>query len=100
VLLRAIDVFSAVGLMVLFNIGAGLSSPAALTKAVSVNPKLIGSASGLYGFTQMVIGALCTSLSGLGRDPALAAAGVLAASGLISQSAFWMALRNERASIA
>jgi len=97
VLVGAVNVFSAVGLMILFNIGAGLSSPAALTKAVSVNPKLIGSASGLYGFTQMVIGALCTSLAGLGHDPALAAASVLAASGLISQAAFAIALRSERA---
>jgi len=96
VLLGKIDVFSAVGLMVLFNIGAGLSSPAALTKAVSVNPRLIGSASGLYGFAQMTIGAVCTSLSGLGHDPALAAASVLAAAGVISQLSFWVALRSER----
>ncbi|MGO4386854.1 multidrug effflux MFS transporter [Microvirga sp. 2YAF29] len=95
VLLGMVNVFSAVGLMVLFTMGAGLSSPAALTKAVSVNPRLIGSASGLYGFAQMAVGAICTSLSGLGHDPALAAASVLAGAGLISQAAFWIALRHE-----
>ncbi len=95
VLMGMINVFSAVGLMVLFTMGAGLSSPAALTKAVSVNPRLIGSASGLYGFAQMAVGAICTSLSGLGHDPALAAACVLAAAGLISQAAFWIAQRHE-----
>lgn len=95
VLLGTVDAFSMIGLMVLFTIGAGLSSPAALTKAVSVNPRLIGSASGLYGFSQMAVGAVCTSLSGLGRDPALAAASVLAVAGLISQIAFWLALRHE-----
>ncbi|WP_243371646.1 multidrug effflux MFS transporter [Microvirga solisilvae] len=97
VLLGVVDVFSAVGLMILFTMGAGLSSPAALTKAVSVNPRLIGSAAGLYGFAQMAVGAICTSLSGLGHDPALAAACVLAASGIISQVAFGIALRKEGA---
>ena len=97
VLSGTINVFSAVGLMVLFTMGSGLSSPAALTKAVSVNPKMIGSASGLYGFAQMVVGALCTSLSGVGHDPALAAACVLAASGIVSQVAFWRATRHEAA---
>lgn len=97
VLTGQLNVYAAVGLMVLFNIGVGLSSPAALTKAVSVNPRVIGSASGLYGFAQMAIGAMCTSLAGLGSDPALAAASVLAAAGLISQAAFAIALRGERA---
>jgi DHA1 family bicyclomycin/chloramphenicol resistance-like MFS transporter len=96
VLAGELNVYSAVGLMIVFNIGAGLSSPAALTKAVSVNPRMIGSASGLYGFAQMAIGAVCTSLAGLGHDPALAAASVLAAAGLISQAAFAIASRSER----
>jgi DHA1 family bicyclomycin/chloramphenicol resistance-like MFS transporter len=95
VALGELSVLSAVGLMCLFTFGAGMSSPAALTKAVSVNPKTIGSASGLYGFTQMAIGAVCTSLSGLGPDPAFAAAGVLAGAGVVSQLAFWIALRHE-----
>jgi DHA1 family bicyclomycin/chloramphenicol resistance-like MFS transporter len=95
VVLGELTVTGAVGLMCLFTFGAGLSSPVALTKAVSVNPRTIGSASGLYGFTQMAVGAICTSLSGLGQDPALAAASVLAAAGLVSQIAFWIALRHE-----
>ncbi len=86
--------------MLLFTLGAGMASPAALTKAVSVDPALTGSAAGLYGFSQMAIGALCTSLAGLGHDPALASASVLAAAGILGQAAFWMALlpgRKERA---
>jgi DHA1 family bicyclomycin/chloramphenicol resistance-like MFS transporter len=43
----------------------------------------------------MVIGALCTSLAGLGRNPALAAGAVLAGTGLLGQLAFWIALRRE-----
>lgn len=91
----ALSVPLLLGPMFLFTVGVGLASPMALTKAVSVNPKVIGSAAGLYGSTQMAIGALCTALAGLGRDPALAAASVLAAAGVIGQAAFWVAARAE-----
>jgi DHA1 family bicyclomycin/chloramphenicol resistance-like MFS transporter len=82
--------------MFLFTSGAGMTSPAALTKAVSVNPHLTGSASGLYGFTQMAVGAICTSVVAFGRDPALAAVVVLLAASLIAQAAFRFALRAGR----
>ncbi|MBL6080955.1 multidrug effflux MFS transporter [Belnapia sp. T18] len=82
------------GLMLVFTLGIGMASPAALARAVSVNPKVIGSASGLYGFAQMGVGALCTALAGLGRDPALAAAAVLAGASLVAQLAFRIALRR------
>jgi DHA1 family bicyclomycin/chloramphenicol resistance-like MFS transporter len=84
----------AVASMLVFTIGVGISSPTALTLAVSVNPHVIGSASGLYGFAQMGVGAICTALAGLGGNPALSAALVLAGAGIIGQSAFWMALRK------
>ncbi len=83
--------------MMIFTFGAGISSPAALTLAMSLNANAVGSASGLYGFSQMVIGAICTSLVGLGGEPALSAGIVLTASGVLAQAAFWMARR--RASI-
>jgi DHA1 family bicyclomycin/chloramphenicol resistance-like MFS transporter len=79
--------------MFVFTLGAGIASPAALTQAISVDPQVIGSASGLYGFMQMAVGAICTALAGIGRDPALAAALVLAGAGIISQLGFWVALR-------
>lgn len=91
----ALSVPLLLGPMFVFTMGVGLASPMALTKAVGVNPKVIGSAAGLYGFAQMAIGALCTALAGLGRDPALAAASVLAAAGVVGQAAFWMAARAE-----
>jgi DHA1 family bicyclomycin/chloramphenicol resistance-like MFS transporter len=69
----------------------------ALTEAVSVNPHVIGSASGLYGFMQMAVGALCTALAGLGHDAALSTALVLAGASVIGQAAFWIALRGGRA---
>ncbi len=71
----------------------------ALTEAVSVNSRVIGSASGLYGFIQMAVGASCTALAGFGRDPALAAALVLAGAGVVAQISFWIA-RDRQPSVA
>ena len=89
-----------VATMVVFTIGVGIASPAALTQAVSVNPLVIGSASGLYGFTQMAVGALCTAAVGFGGDPALAAALVLAIAGVVAQLSFWVATREYKTVIA
>ena len=78
VLTHHLTVLLAIGPMFVFGMGAGIASPAALTQAISVNPHVIGSASGLYGFSQMGVGAICTALVGLGGDPALTAAIILA----------------------
>ncbi|MCB5362310.1 multidrug effflux MFS transporter [Pusillimonas sp. CC-YST705] len=72
---------------IVYSIAAGLTSPGAAAQAISVKPRLAGAASGLYGCGQMVIGAVCTVLAGLGTDHALSAALTLCASGLIGQ---WM----------
>ena len=81
-----------VGPMFFFTIGAGIASPMALSEAMSVNPHVIGSASGLYGFMQMAVGALCTALAGIGRNPALSTALVLVGAGIVAQISFWIAL--------
>ncbi|MBL6456523.1 multidrug effflux MFS transporter [Belnapia sp. T6] len=94
VLAGGLALWPMLGLMVVFTLGIGMASPAALTRAVGVNPSVIGSASGLYGAAQMGVGALCTALAGLGPDPALAAALVLSGAGIVSQFAFWIALRS------
>ncbi len=83
-----------IGTMFLFTLGVGTGAPAALTQAISVNAQVIGSASGLYGFAQMTVGALCTTLAGLGSDPALAAGLVLAGSGVVAQLCFAVAVRH------
>ena len=80
--------------MFVFTLGSGMGSPASLTLAIGVDTRVIGSASGLYGFSQMLIGAICTALVGLGRDPALAAATILAVTGVIGQIAFRIAIRS------
>lgn len=82
--------------MFIFTIGAGLASPMALTRAVSVDPTAIGAAAGLYGAGQMAVGALCTWLAGFGHNPALAAAVVLTAGGVIGQAALMVAARYTR----
>ncbi|MGJ7608579.1 multidrug effflux MFS transporter [Variovorax sp. LT1R20] len=97
VLTGHLSVALAVGTMFLFTVGAGMASPAALTQAISVNPQVIGSASGLYGSTQMAVGALCTALAGMGhQNPALAAAIVLAGAGIVAQLSFGIALRSQK----
>jgi DHA1 family bicyclomycin/chloramphenicol resistance-like MFS transporter len=86
-----------VGSMLLYTFGVGIAGPAALAKAMGVNPLVVGSASGLYGFAQMGIGAICTALATSGDNPALASGIVLAATGVTAQAAFWLAHRASRA---
>jgi len=83
-----------VAIMIVYCIGAGTCSPAVSTLSISVDPRLTGSAAGLYGFVQMVVGAASTTLAGLGHDPALAASTVLLGAGAIAQVSFRVALRT------
>ena len=87
-------VFAIETLMIVYCIGAGMCSPAVSTLSISVDPRLIGSAAGLYGFLQMTIGAACTTLAGIGHDPAVAACAVLVGASLLAQAAFRVALRT------
>lgn len=96
VLFGTLSVKLVIGLMFVFTIGAGLTAPASLTEAISVDPQVIGSASGLYGFTQMALGAAFTVLAGVGHNPTLAAAAVMVAACVIAQLAFWVALRMRK----
>jgi DHA1 family bicyclomycin/chloramphenicol resistance-like MFS transporter len=97
VLAHRLTVFNTIGIMLFFTCGCGMTSPAALAKAMSVNPRLVGSAAGLYGFTQMAIGAACTALSAAGQDPALSALIVMVVAMAVSQVAFSVALRSDSA---
>ncbi len=79
--------------MFAFTIGLGFASPTAMAQALSVNPHVIGSASGVYGAIQMGVGATCAALAGLGSNPMLSAALVLAMAGLVAQACFFVAIR-------
>jgi len=83
--------------MFAFSIGVGAAAPAALVQAISVNPRVIGTASGLYGSVQMAVGAALVMLAGLGANPMLASAAVLLAAGVVAQASFWMARHEGRA---
>jgi len=49
----------------LSSIGDGLSQPSTMAAGLSIYPRLAGTASGLMGFTQMIVAALGTYLVGL-----------------------------------
>jgi DHA1 family bicyclomycin/chloramphenicol resistance-like MFS transporter len=83
--------------LILFTFGSGMASPMALTRAISVNPTVIGSAAGLYGCAQMGWGALCSALVAIGGDPAVGAGLVLVGGCAIGQFGFWIAGRSRRA---
>ncbi len=81
--------------ILILTYGAGIASPTAMAEALNVNPDISGSSSGLYGFVQMAVGAICTALAGIGSNPALAAGTTLLVAGTIAQLSFWIAQRDE-----
>ena len=83
-------------LMFVFTCGIGITGPTALAKSMNSHPHLVGSASGLYGCTQMTAGAICTSFAAVGSHPALSAVTILTVAALIGQIAIWIALGCER----
>ncbi len=95
-LLGYLNLVAAGVLMFLFTLGVGMAGPGGITKAISVNAKLTGTAAGLYGFVQMLVGALCTALVGLGSSPSMAAGSVLVGAGVIAQIALRLGLKKER----
>lgn len=73
--LGALNAAWLIALTVLMTMGAGMASPAALTRALNTVPSLSGSAAGVYGFSQMAVGALSTYVVGfVAEDPAMACA--------------------------
>jgi MFS transporter, DHA1 family, multidrug resistance protein len=88
-----------VGTMFVFSVGVGAAAPAALVKAISVNPRVTGTASGLYGSVQMAVAGTLVMLAGWGANPAFASASVLLAAGIVAQASFWIA-RNRSAAVA
>ena len=66
-----------------------------LSGAVSVNPHAIGAASGLYGFTQMAYGALCTIIVEVWRPGSVfVVAAVLLVSAVLGQVTLSLAVRR------
>jgi MFS transporter, DHA1 family, multidrug resistance protein len=91
--------FGIIATMFVFSVGVGAAAPAALVKAISVNPRVTGTASGLYGSVQMAVAGTLVMLAGWGSNPAFASASVLLAAGIVAQASFWIA-RNRSAAVA
>ena len=81
-----------VGLVLLFALGVGVASPAAMAKVLSVDPRRVGSSAGLYGFVQMALGALFSIVVGWGSNPAVASAGLLFGATVVAQGCIRVAL--------
>ena len=64
----ALSVWTLTGTMLLYALGTGIGGPNMVAGAMGVDPEAAGSASGLYGFSQMAIGALATLAVGLWHD--------------------------------
>lgn len=85
--------YTLVGGMMIFTLGAGIVSPVAMSEALSVNPKVAGSSSGIYGFLQMSVGALASYSATLGEKPLVTVIIVLLTCLLLAQLCLCMAYR-------
>jgi DHA1 family bicyclomycin/chloramphenicol resistance-like MFS transporter len=96
VLMHRLSVPSIMAVMLVLALGLGLANPPAIGKAMSIDPRLYGSASGLYGAIQMAAASILTGLVASGPEPALAAALAMLLSNLIALGCFRWGLRGER----
>lgn len=94
VLMHRLNVSGLVSVVLVFSFGLGIANPAAMGRAMAVDPRLYGSAAGLYGCLQMSAGATTTSLTALGAEPALAAAVVMLSVIAFVGVCFEVGLRN------
>lgn len=86
-----------VATMMVYSLGVGACVPAASAASMAVNPKAAGSAAGVYGASQMSIGALCAATVSMFHDHGQAAFIVLVVAGVVGQLGFRAAIRAERA---
>lgn len=89
-----------VAAMMVYSLGVGACVPAASAASMAFNPRAAGSAAGVYGASQMSIGALCAATVSLFDDHGLAAFIVLVVAGVVGQLGFRVAVRAERAGAA
>ncbi|MBS7541932.1 Bcr/CflA family efflux MFS transporter [Ancylobacter oerskovii] len=75
----------------------GFANPGAATLAMSANPHAVGTASSLYGFIQMAVGALVTLCVGLIGHDSLSVGGIVTASMSIGLAGLLIARRAGRA---
>jgi DHA1 family bicyclomycin/chloramphenicol resistance-like MFS transporter len=91
----AFSIWTLMGPMLVFTLGAGMCTPLAQAGAVGADPKRIGAAAGLYGFGQMAVGAISSFLVTLfGEAQTLPMALIMLAFGSLGQACFAL-LRRE-----
>ena len=90
-LASVVSKFQLVALMMIFTFGAGVVSPVAMSEALNVNPRIAGSASGIYGFLQMCVGALSSYIVTLFDRPLMVMVVVLLTSLLFALVCFRIA---------
>lgn len=84
-----LSVPTVVGPVMLITAAAGFAGPMAVAGAVNADPKAIGAASGLYGFMQMMFGALCTLIVSLAStNSVLPVALILMSAAVMGKAAF------------
>lgn len=88
-----ISIASVVVPMLFYSFGSGMVSAPSLAAALGVDPKAAGSASGLYGFMQMLVGSFCTMLVGFGGEPAVSAGMIMLGCSVLAQFFFRMKAR-------
>lgn len=90
-----LSVPTVVGPVMLITAAAGFAGPMAVAGAVNADPKAIGAASGLYGFMQMMFGALCTlAVSLWATNTVLPVALILMGAAVAGKAAFRHAARG------
>jgi DHA1 family bicyclomycin/chloramphenicol resistance-like MFS transporter len=70
--------------MSLYALGVGVAAAPAVIVTIGVKPGVTGSASGLYGFCQMIVGASCSTLAAIGGNATLEIAAILLASSMLA----------------
>jgi DHA1 family bicyclomycin/chloramphenicol resistance-like MFS transporter len=87
--------WSLFGPVTLLGLGNGMSMPNAIAGAISVDPRVAGTASGLAGFLQMLIAALFAQLAGMWQNgtpyPMI---GFMIAAAVLSLTAFALSSRR------
>jgi MFS transporter, DHA1 family, multidrug resistance protein len=90
-LLHAASPYGVVGPMIFVCCGSGLITPNAVAGGLGVDRRIVGAASGMTSFLQMVTAATATTALSLGGGGSpLVLAGVVACAGLLGTAAFGM----------
>jgi DHA1 family bicyclomycin/chloramphenicol resistance-like MFS transporter len=87
--------WSLFGPAVLLGLGNGMSMPNAIAGAISVDPRVAGSASGLAGFLQMIVAAVFAQLAGMWQNGTpYPMVGFMIAAATLSLAAFALSTRR------